>query len=94
MLAYSVLLVLVFWLRLAVGFVFEPFQNLSVLWLIHDLAKNPKADVLPLLHCPLAPIEAGEVVHVVFNQFNFHGVKVARKAKKRKDYFYFFEFLF
>jgi hypothetical protein len=27
-----------------------------------------------LLYCPLAPIEAGEVIQVVFNQFNFHGV--------------------
>jgi len=71
-----VLLVLVLWLRLAVGFVYEPFQNLSVLWLIHDLAKNPKANILPLLECPLAPLEAGEVVRVVFNQFNFHALKI------------------
>jgi len=43
-----------------------------------------------LLGCPLAPIEAGEVVQVVFNQFNFHALKVLWSRCNRKDYFLFF----
>lgn len=85
----------VLWLRLAVGFVFvKAVKNLPILWLIHDLGKNPKANIIPLFACAITLVVFRKIPAVGFNQFNFHSVKVSWSSKKRKGYFYFFEFYF
>ena len=54
----------------------EQVHDGFIIWFIHDLSKNPQANILPLLESSLPVVERGEVPLVGFNQFNFHAVKI------------------